>query len=177
MLRNYYNPYADLPEVPEDLSQEERESLMVHNVLVGCVGFILVPVVVMILVFLLGACTTARTVEVEKVRTDTVLLNQTERDSVFIEHLVHDSVFVQANGDTVIFTHWRTEYRDRWRDRLIHDSIYIAHADTLRTETTVEVPQRLSLWQRTRMAIGTIALLLIGLVAIAHVVALCSRRN
>ena len=173
----HFNPYADLPEVPDDLSQEERESLMVQNTLIGCVGFILVPIVVMIVVFLLGGCAPARTIERESVRTDTVVVNNTQRDSIFVETLRHDSIFVQVKGDTVIFTHWRTEYRDRWRDRLIHDSIYIAHTDTLRTETTVEVPQRLSIWQRTRMAIGTLALLLISLVAVAHVVALCSRRN
>lgn len=172
-----FNPYADLPEVPDDLSQEEREKLMVHNVLVGCVGFILVPVIVMIIVFLLGGCAPARTIEREAVRTDTVVVNNTQRDSIFVETLRHDSIFVQMKGDTVIFTRWRTEYRDRWRDRLIHDSIYIAHTDTLRTETTVEVPQRLSLWQRTRMAIGTLALLLIGLMAVGFVAGLCSRRN
>lgn len=46
--------------------------------------------------------------------------------------VVHDSVFVseRQRGDTVYLT--RVEYRDRWRTKIVHDTI-------LRTDSIVEV--------------------------------------
>lgn len=176
-MQDYFNPYADLPEVPDDLSQEERESLLVQNVLVGCVGFIIVPIILMVIIFLFGACSPAQTVVRDVVRTDTVIVNNTQRDSIYIETLRHDSVFVKMKGDTVIFTHWRTEYRDRWRDRIVHDSIFIAHTDTLRTETTVEVERRSPMWKRALMTVGALALLVIVMGVAAHMMALLGGRR
>ena len=53
---------------------------------------------------------------------DTVYL----RDSVYIREVMR--------GDTVYLTH--TEYRDRWRTRLVHDTVH----DTQYVEKTIEQP-------------------------------------
>ena len=50
--------------------------------------------------------------------------------------VMHDSVYVseRQKGDTIYLT--RTEYRDRWRTRLVHDTIH----DTQYVDRVVEKP-------------------------------------
>ncbi len=67
--------------------------------------------------------TNAQVQEVQTLRTvDTVVL--------------HDSIFIREvmRGDTVYLT--RTEYRDRWRTRMVHDTI----RDTQVVEKVIEKP-------------------------------------
>ena len=78
---------------------------------------------------------------------DTVLL----RDSVFVREVM--------KGDTVYLT--RTEYRDRWRVRLVHDTI---HDTQYITQTIEHPPERyvpkfyrwctIALWAIIALAIG-----------------------
>ncbi len=97
---------------------------------------------------LLGGC--ARTVyePVETVRTE-------YRDNV-IERVTVDSVtdtrFVFVKGDTVV------DYRDRvkWRDRLVHDSVYIERVDSIPVPYPVE--RSLSRWERAKMDWGGAAI-------------------
>ena len=108
--------------------------------------------------FCLISCKTKERI-VETVRTDTCYVDRWQRDSIYIETLKHDSVLIREKGDSVLIERWHTQYVDRWRDRIVHDSIYIAHTDTLRQ--TVTVPATLSHWQRFRMSLGNIALLVL----------------
>ena len=59
-------------------------------------------------------------------------------DSVF----VHDSVFVYVTQERTEVTRWRT----RWRERTVHDTVYIRQTDTVRytqtAEKVVEVPRK-----------------------------------
>ena len=63
--------------------------------------------------------------------------------TAYIQHLTtvdtvyrHDSIFIREviKGDTIYLT--RTEYRDRWRTRLVHDTIH----DTQYIEKVIEKP-------------------------------------
>lgn len=110
------------------------------------------------------SCTTTRTVTVPEIHREVVHQRDTLalKDSVF----VHDSVTVEiVRGDTTYLytTRWRTEYRDRWRDRIVDNSL--ARTDTITQVVEVEKPP--NLWQRFRMSLGigvVIAILLLGVV-------------
>jgi hypothetical protein len=114
-------------------------------------------------VTLFGSCTTVKTVEVERVRTDTVWQKQTLRDSIYLEQ--HDSIVLQTNGDTVTVDRWH--WRDRWRDRVKTDTIYKSKTDTV-TEIRVTETRGTTLtwWQNVRMWIGTAALVLLVLLVV-----------
>lgn len=113
-------------------------------------GFLLVVAItaLIFLCLLCGGCSRKVYVPVESVRTE-------YRDRVNTEYVV-DSVtdlrFVFIKGDTVV------DYRDRtrWRDREVHDSIYINNTDTIRVPYPVE--RELSRWEKTKMEAGGIAI-------------------
>ena len=128
--------------------------------------FLLVCIVLMMVLLALASCKSVEVAtESQQTKTDTCYLERWRLDSVFVETLKHDSVFVQVKGDTVIFNHWRTEYRDRWRDRIVRDSFYIAKADTVAVETILREECKLTWWQQARMTVGTITMIVLVVLA------------
>ena len=120
-------------------------------------------VVMVIVATVLFGCSTIKTVEVEKVRTDTVYQNHTLRDSIFVEQ--HDSIVLYAKGDTVTVEKWH--WRDRWRDRVKTDTIYKSKTDTVtKTITKTKTDSVLTWWQKVRMWVGTAALILLALLVV-----------
>lgn len=121
-------------------------------------------IIVLLAAVTLTACKTReRVVTVEKVRTDTAYVSRIERDSIFIEQLRHDSVLVRERGDTVFIEKWHTQYRDRWRDRVVRDTVY---RDNVRTEYRDNViteyrDRPLTWWQRTSIYVGGVAIWLV----------------
>lgn len=93
----------------------------------GCIT----PVALCLLlaVFLFCSCRT-QYVPVETVRTE--YRDRYIHDSIFIEKVVRDSTVQKEKGDTVTIEHWRTIYKDRWRDRV--------QTDTLIKTDSVQVP-------------------------------------
>lgn len=91
---------------------------------------------------------------VEAVRVDTVAMR--------------DSVAVYVNGDTVRIT----EYRDRWRTRIIerHDTVNVAKVDSVAVPVEVPKPypveRKLTRWERTKMDAGGIAIGILGVAAL-----------
>ena len=67
-------------------------------------------------------------------RSDTT--NYVQRSTTHDTIYLHDSVYIREvlKGDTVYLT--RTQYRDRWRTRLVHDTI----RDTQIVEKVIEHP-------------------------------------
>lgn len=99
-------------------------------------------------VVVLTGCSSARYVPVEIVKTE-------YKDNIKEVHTtdsVVDTRFVYVKGDTVI--DWRD--RIKWRDRYVHDSIYIENNDTIREPYPVE--RQLSRWEQTKMDLGGIAM-------------------
>lgn len=117
----------------------------------------------------LASCRTQERV-VEVVKTDTLIIKDVQRDSVYIESLKHDSVYIHQKGDTVLIEKWHTEWRDRWREREKHDTLYVAKHDTISqtiTKTNVkEVDKPMSWWQRLRVTLGDILLIVLAFVAL-----------
>lgn len=113
---------------------------------------------------LLTGCKTIEYVPVETVRTDTVKIAHIVTDSVFVEK--HDSIVSYVKGDTVTIEKWH--WRDRWRDKVSHDTVYKSRVDTV----TVAVPQQqteLTKWQKTRIKIANWLLWAVGALVVAIV--------
>lgn len=160
MITNPEDPYHNADYDPfKGLSDDDRMRA-------GCLQFamfILMMAALIAVAAVFGSCTTTRYVDVERVKTDTCYVVQKQRDSIYVEKYRHDSVFIQQRGDTVFFYKWLTVYQDQWRDRVVHDSIYLSKTDTLNIET-IEVREKpLTPWQRTRMACGTVSLFLVAI--------------
>jgi hypothetical protein len=110
--------------------------------------------VLVVCVAMVGCRTLPEPVAV-RVERDSIYLSRVERDSVF----VRDSVLIREKGDTVYRDRWRVEYRER----VLRDTAYVERNDTI--TNVVEVEKALTWWERTRMAAGDVALLVLGVVA------------
>ena len=121
-------------------------------------------IIVAAAVLLLTGCKTVY-VPVETVLTDTIYISKKVTDTVWVERLTHDSIYIHENGDTVMVEKWHTEYRDRWRDRLLTDTVYQHKCDTIREVYTNEVEKPLTWWQQTRMDIGGWAIVALVILA------------
>ena len=118
--------------------------------------------IIIAMVFVLSGCKTRTVVmTVPEVRTDTLIITKSQRDSIWL----HDSIHVseKTENDTVFLEvkKWHTKYIET-RTR---DTIYIATHDTIPqpypVEVIKEVERDLSWWQKTKMGVGGIAMLLL----------------
>ena len=104
---------------------------------------VLVGIVVCVL---LSSCRTVY-VPVETVKTEVVERHDSlvMRDSVYLR----DSVYVVRSGDTI--TTYRTSivYRDRWRERVVHDTLYRLSVQ----EKAVPVERKVNWWEKSRFRI------------------------
>jgi hypothetical protein len=118
--------------------------------------------IIIAMVLVLSGCKTRTVVvTVPKVRTDTLIITKSQRDSIWL----HDSIHVseKTENDTVWLEvkKWHTKYIET----RTHDTIYIATHDTIAqpypVEVIKEVERDLSWWQKTKMWVGGIAMLLL----------------
>ena len=107
-------------------------------------------------VLILGSCTTTKYVTVPEVHTDTVRIINHQMDSIWL----HDSIYHMEKGDTILIEKWHTKYRER----LVHDTLYQHRIDTIAKPYPVPeyVEKKLSWWQRLRLHLGNIMMVLIG---------------
>jgi hypothetical protein len=138
---------------------EDDKKLLVTG---GCLSHVIAWITGFLLtVWLLGSCTTTRTVTVTERHTDTLRVTQHQRDSIYIR----DSTYVseQQRGDTILLT--TTKWLTKYIERLSHDTIYRARVDSIPAPypVEVEVPAKLSWWQTFRLHLGDIALAVLGL--------------
>ena len=121
------------------------------------IKYLIIWLAVLMLLAWLTSCTTTKYVEVEKVRIDTTYITKWQKDSVWL----HDSIHIKERGDTVMIERWHTQ----WRDRLRVDTIYQATHDTIPQpypiETIKMVEKELNWWQKLRLWIGNIGLVVI----------------
>lgn len=101
----------------------------------------------LLIVAALCGCKTTKYVPVETVRTE----YQDQVKEIHTTDSVTDTRFVYIKGDTVI------DYRDRvkWRERFVHDSVFIEKTDTIRIPYPVE--RELTRWERAKMDFGGMA--------------------
>lgn len=108
-------------------------------------------------------CTTTRYVPIESVRTEVH-----DRVTQSVDTVI-DNRLVYIRGDTLLI------YRDRWHTRQRLDTLLVATHDTIRATYPVEVPAQLSMWERTKVAIGGYAMAILG-VALLGVALRCYLR-
>lgn len=77
---------------------------------------------IMCLAVIVSGCKTNERL-VEVVRMDSTIVTHETRDSIYIQ----DSIYMRDKGDTVLVEKWHT----RWRERTIHDTLYISHHDSV----------------------------------------------
>lgn len=127
-------------------------------------------VVLLAVAAVLGSCTTTKYVEVPKVHTDTLYVSKTQKDSVYL----HDSIFVNQwqSGDTIYQT--RDRWHTAWRDRLVTDTVIHLVTDTVTKPYPViqekKVEAALTWWQRVRMMLGDIAIIICGFCGVGLIV-------
>lgn len=118
--------------------------------------------IIIAMVLVLSGCKTRTVVvTVPEVRTDTLIITKSQRDSIWL----HDSIHVseKTENDTVFLEvkKWHTKYIET-RTR---DTIYIFTHDTIPhpypVEVIKEIERDLSWWQKTKMWVGGIAMLLL----------------
>lgn len=96
------------------------------------------------------SCRSVRTITVPEIHKEVVHQRDTLalKDSIF----VHDSVSVEiVRGDTTYLytTRWRTEYRDRWRDRVQKQNVLLTDS----VPVIVEVEKPPNFMNRLRLSI------------------------
>lgn len=104
-----------------------------------------------------------------KVRTDTL----TRKDSIYLR----DSIWVEKSGDTVTTYKTRYVYQDRWRDRVVRDTVI--KTDSIQVPYPVE--RKLSRWETFcldygKVMVGTTGVLLLS-IAIIIVIWIRKRRT
>jgi len=96
------------------------------------------------------SCRSVRTITVPEIHKEIVRQRDTLalKDSIF----VHDSITVEiVRGDTTYLytTRWRTEYRDRWRDRIVKENVFLTDS----VPVIVEVEKPPNFMNRLRLSI------------------------
>ena len=110
-------------------------------------------------------------IENATVKHDTCYVDRLQRDSIH----VHDSIYMKEwmSGDTVY--QWRDRWHTKWREKLVHDSIYLSKTDTVKVvETVAGEPQRTELtwWQKTRIHAGEVFMGIMGILIIIGIMRL-----
>lgn len=106
------------------------------------------------------SCTKKVYVPITSTLTDIQYKDRIHYDSV---HIL-DSIYIKEKGDTI--TIYR--YRDRWKDRYIHDTTYICKIDTIREPYPIE--KQLTRLQRIQMNFGMAAFIAIISIVIGWLV-------
>ena len=121
----------------------------------GCGRPFLFAAVLLVLLLLTGCRTVTEVVEVERVRTDTVYKTKTEKEYVFR----HDSIHIREHGDTLYIDRTHTIYKDK----AVHDTVRELLRDSIHYPVPVPeyVERELTWWQRTRMTLGDLSLIVL----------------
>jgi len=158
---NPYNPYGDLPEIPdcEKMTDEECKQAARTHLLYGCATYAVGFAIALLLCWLFSGCATTKYVPVTESHTDMLVVTQHHRDSIYLSDSIYVSDFVR--DDTVIKTieRWHTRYHDRWHT----DTVYQSRTDSVPypVEVVKEVERKPSKTERGLMIAGLLSLLAI----------------
>lgn len=106
-----------------------------------------VMICLLIALIMFSSCAT-KIVTVPEIHTEYI----TKHDSVMMHDSihVHDSMVIKQTGDTIFCDRWHTLYKDRWRDRVLIDSII--KTDSVAVPYPVE--KKLTKWQQIKLDFG-----------------------
>ena len=135
----------------------------------GCFWAFLMFVVLMA-IMLLSSCS-PKVIYVPEYHTEYI----TKTDSVVKIDSVHvkDSVIIKQAGDSIEIDRWHTEYKDRWRERVVIDSII--KVDSVSVPYPVE--KKLSKWQQAKVDWGGWAMLFVVVLIFLFLFFALSRRG
>ena len=105
---------------------------------------IILSIITILLMSAIWSCRSVQYVPVEVIKTDTTYINKIQRDSIY----QLDSVYIRDKGDTVLITKTRYLYRDK----LIRDTVYMNHVDSVQVPYPVE--KELTRWEQFRLDVG-----------------------
>lgn len=129
------------------------------------IGFLWGLLAYILITLLLGSCKTVREVERTNTVHDTVYVYHNSRDSVYHKDSIYLHEYVKGDTVYVLKEKWNTLYRDR----LQHDTMYVARRDTVQN-ITIEQKKPMSNWQYAQMYFGRLCLLLLVAFAITVIV-------
>ena len=115
----------------------------------GCTAW-----VVCLLAMMMVWCKTREVVvTVPEYHTDTLYQSKVERDSIWMK----DSVVIKTGGDTIMVDRWHVSYKEK----VLVDTVYEHTVDTLTKVVEVPVGKAFTMtrWQKLRMTLGDIALI------------------
>lgn len=144
----------------------KEEIINVNFTLLKINAPLLLVIEFVLLALLLTGCKTIEYVPIETVRTDTVKIAHIVTDSVWVWN--HDSIVINRHRDTVTIEKWH--WRDRWRDRVSHDTIYKSKTDTVKVEAVPRHTEKLTKWQKFRIKLANWLLWAVGALVVAIVV-------
>lgn len=126
--------------------------------------------IVMIAIILLNSCS-PKVIYVPEYHTEVV----TRTDSVVKIDSVHvkDSVIIKQAGDTIEIDRWHTEYKDRWRERVVIDSII--KVDSVSVPYPIE--KKLSKWQQAKVDWGGWTMLIVVVLIFLFLIFALRRRG
>lgn len=96
-----------------------------------------------------AGCGLAKHIPTDTVRVDSVYIVNTEKEIVRDSIFVTEKEYIREKGDTVYIEKLKTEYRDRWRDREVHDTTYVDKE--IEKVVEKEVEKELTWGQRFRL--------------------------
>lgn len=114
-----------------------------------------------LLALLLYGCKSIKYVPVESIKHDTTRIVQTKVDSIYQK----DSIYIYGLGDTVFVTKYKYKYKTVEKV----DTFWHERRDTIHVTQTVTVEKPLTIWQKARMRIGSVAII-IAAVAILYLI-------
>lgn len=109
------------------------------------IGWMFFLLALLIVLFFLTSCS-PKTIYIPEVYTEYITRTDTfvKIDSVSVK----DSIYVTQNGDTVRIEKWHVQYRDRWREKVVRDTIM--RTDTISVPYPVEkkltMTERFYIW-------------------------------
>lgn len=114
-------------------------------------------VTLLITVFLLSSCGAARYIKNPVIQKDTVYVAshdvEIQKDSV----CVYKDKIIKEKGDTIYIKETLYEYKDRWRDKEVHDTLYVDRIQKI----TKTVEKKLTGLQKFFLTAGKILTLLL----------------
>ena len=114
-------------------------------------------IIAILLCLFVCSCKTTKVVTVERVTHDTTFVAREHRDSIYL----HDSVFVKEwqKGDTVFVS--KTQWKDRWRERIVKDTLRVVKVDSIPVPYPVvkEVEKKLTKTQKGLMWTGGLSIM------------------
>ena len=133
-----------------DVKEIKKREANYRNCAFALIGII----VCLVIAVIMSSCAT-KIVTVPEIHTEYI----TKHDSVMMHDSihVHDSVVIKQSGDTIYCDRWHTLYKDRWRDRVLIDSII--KTDSVAVPYPVE--KKLTKWQQIKLDFGEMFILVL----------------